>query len=318
MPFWSGGKTGSGIVAAPDSTRAIFGQLPETSHRRIVALRAAIRAYPGTAYICDGPWRLGAEVDLPIRLQALRTIFVTWAQFAYPGVREEARAEAISALRKPLLRLDEGLPDFYRRNIMSSDYAVAAWENNTHAARRAVALVEAIDTLEFPELPFDEGRRYNHFLDTRSLAGPTGNQETQDWRNAQATALGVDCQLLADGTSTADLALAPLWHEPWQAALETNVMAGAGHLNFRKFGSTTEIWLRERKEGALVLGRRPEAAREIIVRVANLPPVFWEREDPLDAIDNFNYSLLGYLDNPNWGSSTRTMSKLEREIRQRP
>ena len=316
MAFWGLARKGSRDTASPVDPRAMFGNLREDSHRRMVALRAAIRAYPETSNIGVGIWQLGGEVDLPIRLQALRTIFVTWAGFAYSGVRQAAREEAISALRIPLARLDEALPHFDRYNFVGNENQLHSHKNSTQTARRAVALVEAIETLTFATMPFDSEHSHRDFLDTgRSVS--THRSSSQGWIEAQAAAITADCRLLERGIGLVELSLAPLWHEAWQAARETDVMAGAAHHNFRKLGSSIQRWLYERKDGGLVLGLTPAEAQEIIVKLANLPPSFWERDDPLDAIDNFDYSLLGYLDNPNWGSSTRTLTPFAREIRQK-
>lgn len=97
--------------------------------------------FPGIARIGDGSWRLGREIELPIRLDSIRAIFVTWSQFAFDGVHNYSRREAFDALATPLAKLDEALPGFYERNVISSDYAVAAWQDATEAARRGVSNV---------------------------------------------------------------------------------------------------------------------------------------------------------------------------------
>lgn len=151
-----------------------------------------MRAFPGVARIGDGPWKLGSETELPIRLHAIRAIFVSWSEFVFDGVRNDARREAFDALAVPLAELDEGLPDFYNRNVMGSDYAVGAWQDATEAARRGVSLVEAIESLSFAELPFDRDRPYRDFLDTLSLYGPTGRDDMARWRAAQRAAIGAE------------------------------------------------------------------------------------------------------------------------------
>ena len=175
MSFFNRTETPQPIEAADRSAQILLQQVDGDDEKRLVALRASMRVYPGpgrgTASIGTGPWELGNETQLPIRLYAIGAIFVTWADFVFEGVREAARDEAFAALAVPLARLDEGLPDFYSRNIMSSDYVVGSWQDDTHAARRAVALVEAIDTLQIRTMPFDESSRYRDALGTLSNGG---------------------------------------------------------------------------------------------------------------------------------------------------
>lgn len=264
-----------------------------------------MRAFPGIARIGDGSWRLGREIELPIRLHSIRAIFVTWSEFVFDGVRNDARREALDALATPLAKLDEALPNFYQRNIISSDYAVAAWQDATEAARRGVSLVEAIAALEFPDLAFDRDRSYGDFLDTLSIYGPTGRNDMARWRAAQRVAIGADCAVLRQGEMTkSELALAPLWPDATTAALETNLTMGLSFRNAQDLGPDIEKWLRERKDGSLILGVGVEQARERVVRIANLPCSFWEARPATDACYAFDYCLHGDLQNPTWGSET--------------
>lgn len=254
-----------------------FGNLTDDRDKRIVAVRAAIRAFPGTADIADGPWPLGTEIDLPIRLHALRATFVAWSQIVFDGVREEATAEAFEALAPYVAKLDKGLPDFYKLNFMSSDYAVAAWEDATKAARRAISLVETIDSLGFRQMPFDEGWPSRAPLNTLSIYGPSGRHDMARWRNAQRNAIASDCTVLETGRlGRRELALAALWPNRASAALETNLTLGYGAKNALDLGFDLEKWMRERKDGSLVLNESPDEASERVVRTANLPRSFWE------------------------------------------
>jgi hypothetical protein len=298
---------------SPDdaSPRITLANLRDDADKRLVAVRAAMRAFPGVSRIGDGPWKLSREIDLPIRLHTIRAIFVGWAESAFDGVRADAAYEAIAALRVPLAKLDEGLPDFYERNIISSDYAVGASQQATEAARRGVALAEAIGTLEFRELEFDRDRSYTDFLDTLSLLGPNGRDNLARWRAAQHAAIAADCTVLCEGEMTRrELALAPLWPSPASAALETNLAFVHSVKNAKDLGGRIETWLRERKDGGLVLGKSPEAVAEVVVRTANLPASFWNNRSADDTLYGFDYCLHGYLDNPNWGSETMTRSAL--------
>lgn len=299
LKFWSRRR--------PDdvSPRVLLAELPGDENKRIVALRSALRAFPGVAGIGAGPWGLSSETELPIRLHAIRAIFVTWSEFVFDGVRSDARHEAFEALAAPLAKLDEGLPDFYIRNIMGSDYAAASWEDSTQAARRGVSLVEAIETLAFKDLPFDQSSSYRDFLDTLSIYGPTGRDDMARWRSAQRAAIGADCAVLREKEMTrAELALAPLWPNPTSAALETNLTMSLDAKNMRDLGVYIERWLRERKDGSLVLNMGVEQARERVIRIANLPSSFWEIRSAADTLYAFDYCLHGDLQNPNWGSET--------------
>ncbi|AZO50074.1 MAG: hypothetical protein EOS54_21260 [Mesorhizobium sp.] len=283
----------------------MLADISDDASERLVALRAAMRAFPGIARIGDGPWGLGREIDLPIRLHSIRAVFVTWTEFVFDGVRNDARREALDALETPLAKLDEGLPDFYQRNIISSDYAVAAWQDATEAARRGVSLVEAIAALEFRDLAFDRDRPHRDFLDTLCIYGPTGRSDMARWRAAQRVAIGVDCAVLRDGEMTrSELALAPLWPDATTAALETNLTMGLSFKNAQDLGYDIEKWLRERKDGSLILGMGAEQARERVVRTANLACSFWETRPATDTCYAFDYCLHGDLQNPNWGSET--------------
>ncbi|TIT94536.1 MAG: hypothetical protein E5W59_04365 [Mesorhizobium sp.] len=283
----------------------MLADISDDASKRLVALRAAMRAFPGIARIGDGPWGLGREIDLPIRLHSIRAVFVTWSEFVFDGVRNDARREALDALETPLAKLDEGLPDFYQRNIISSDYAVAAWQDATEAARRGVSLVEAIAALEFRDLAFDRDRPDRDFLDTLCIYGPTGRSDMARWRAAQRVAIGVDCAVLRDGEMTrSELALAPLWPDATTAALETNLTMGLSFKNAQDLGYDIEKWLRERKDGSLILGMGAEQARERVVRTANLACSFWETRPATDTCYAFDYCLHGDLQNPNWGSET--------------
>ncbi|RAZ90459.1 hypothetical protein DPM33_13140 [Mesorhizobium hawassense] len=283
----------------------MLANLSDDANKRLVALRSAMRAFPGVAEIGEGSWGLYRETELPIRLHAIRAIFVAWSEFVFDGVRSDARREAFDALAAPLAILDEGLPDFYNRNIIGSDYAVTAWQDATRAARRAVSLVEAIDTLAFQDLPFDQGRSYRDFLDTLSIYGPTGRADMARWRAAQRAAICADCALLQKDEAThAELALAPLWPDPTSAALETNLAMSLSVRNIRDLGNHIEKWLRERKDGSLVLNMGVEQARERVVRIANLPASFWESRPAAITLRALDYCLHGDLQNPKWGSES--------------
>ena len=296
-----------GVDPGPGETspRIRLAELDDPRAKRLVAVRAALRAFPGVGEIGNGAWSLGSETEMHIRLHCLRLIFISWAEFLYDGIRHGAREEAFDDLAKPLALLDEGLPDFYSRNIMGSDYACNSWQQATHAARRAVGLVEAIRTLEFQVQPFDEGVSYSDLFDTLSVNGPTGMSQTKRWRAAQRSAIATDCALLASRSITlAELALAPLWPNFRMAALETNLTMNDTARDMRQLGSHLVTWLRERKDGCLVLGTGAQKAAERITRTANLPRSFWTAREPRHTLYAFDYCLHGALDNPHWGSET--------------
>lgn len=294
--FWSNRQ--------PDdvSPRIKLAELRDEGMQRLVALRSAIRAFPGLASIGEGTWALGREVDLPIRLHAVRTIFVTWSELAVGGVRPDARHEALEAFAAALAPLDAALPEFYDRNIISSDYAVAAWQENVEAARRAAALVEAIGSLQFQTLPFDAGRRYRDFLDTLCFFGPDGRDNRARWRGAQRAAIGADCAVLQNDVMTLEeLALAPLWPNASSAAFETDATIGKRDRNRRELGESIADWLRARKDGSPIPDRPAEAARERVVLIASLPRAFWESRPAAEAFHAFGRCLRGDPEDPAHG-----------------
>lgn len=298
-------RAGNNEKSAASENIPDFGNLTDDRDKRIVAVRSAIRSFPGTADIAAGPWSLSAEIDLPIRLHALRAIFVAWSEIVFDGVRKEARAEAFGALAPYVAKLDESLPDFYKLNIISSDYAVSAWEDNTKAARRAVSIVETVNSLEFRQMPFDEGWPSPTPLNTLSIYGPSGRNDMARWRRAQRDAIASDCTVLETGRlGRKELALAALWPNRASAALETNLTMGDSAKNALDLGFYLEKWVRERKDGSLVLNESPEKASERVVRTANLPRSFWETRDAVDTLYAFNYCLNGDLGNEHWGSET--------------
>jgi hypothetical protein len=267
--------------------------------KRAVAVRAALRGLYGLARIDDAPWSLSEEVGLPIMLHALRAVFVSWCGTLYRGVRPDAGMEAVAALNPLLARIDEALPDFYAHNFMSSDAAVAAWQSNVEAGRRAAGLVQAINVLEFPTFAFDSGRNWTDSFDTLAHFGPDAASNQAAWRAAQRTAVGADCEVLGKMAATrSDLILAPLWPTAAAAALATNLCP----LRWEVLGPHLEIWLRERKDGALVMGKSPQAMEARMVGIANFPPAFWKDRDAKDALDAFDYALHGSMDNPHWGA----------------
>ncbi|HYE43367.1 MAG TPA: hypothetical protein VEA15_08230 [Caulobacteraceae bacterium] len=278
----------------------LFEGLPHGTERRAVAVRTALRGFAGIDRIDNAPWDLSEKLGLPIRLQAIRAVFVAWCELLYDDVRPGAAAEAFGALRPLLSELDQALPHFYGRNVMGSDYAVASWQDSVEAGRRAARLVEAIETLAPEPLPFDADRRYADLLDNLVLYGPDGHDNQRAWRAAQRAAIAADCEALRRGRPARELALAPLWPEAAAAALETNLAA----TDWRAFDHYLKIWLRERKDGALVMGKEPAASAERMVRTAGLPAEFWSGRPATDTLYAFDYALHGRLDNPSWGSPT--------------
>jgi hypothetical protein len=265
--------------------------------KRAVAVRAALRAIFGIARIDDAPWSLSDELGLPIKLQALRAVFIAWTGLLFEGVRQDALKDAFAALNPLLDRLDRALPDFYQRNVMGSDYAVASWQDNVEGGRRAANLVQSIATLEFRTLPFDTDRTYRDFLDTTVFYGPDGRDNQEQWRKLQRSAIAADCNLLRQRMiSHAELGLAPLWSTTEAAAFATNV-------NTREWADLeryTEIWLRERKDGSLIMGKQPSAMAERMVKMASLPCAFWEKPAAKEALKAFDYALAG-MENPRLG-----------------
>lgn len=284
----------------PDDISPIImlNQLQAPGDRRAIAVRAALRGIVGLVGIDTAPWSLSERLGVSIKLHALRAVFVAWCQTLYDGVRPDALGEAFTSLRPLLGELDGALPEFYEQNLISSDYAVSASQDNVEAGRRAAGLIEAIDTLEYRLLPIDKGRAYNDLLDTLALFGPDAYENRASWRAAQRAAIGADCEALRTGKLSAkSLMLAPLWPSLAAAALETNLTRVE-----KLYGRSIQIWLRERKDGSLVMGRNPLVAADRMARIANLPPAFWDDRIPADSLYAFDYALHGDLENPSWGS----------------
>lgn len=199
----------------------------------------------------------------------------------------------------PLATLDTGLADYFRLNI-AHEYAIASSEGRTHAARRAIALVEAIQTLNIAQLQFDTQSRHADIFDTLKLSW----EDQQFWRDAQRCAIGADCALLREGQMTiAELAFAPLWPDSRTAALETNLALSCHLANANALGRDLLRWILERKDGALLFGLDPAKGRERALRTANLPDAFWSSRDTEDTLYSFNYCFEGSLDNATWGST---------------
>jgi hypothetical protein len=229
----------------------------------------------------------------------VRAVFVSWCEMLYDGVRVDARGEAFAALAPLLATLDAALPDFYARNMMSSDYAVAAWQAHVEAGRRAAALAETIETLELRPLAFDRDRTWSDGFDTLAHFGPDGRDNQTAWRAAQRAAIGADCAVLREGAMTCrDLMLAPLWPDARSGALATNLCP----LRWQDLGHHADVWLSERKDGALVMGKDAQTMAIRMVGIANLPRGFWEDRHPDDAQKAFDYALYGDLENPHWGA----------------
>lgn len=272
--------------------------LKDDTDKRAVAVRAALRGLYGMARIDDAPWSLSAEIGAALKLQVLRAVFVSWCEILYDGVRPGARSEAFGALAPLLATLDAALPDFYKRNIMSSDYAVSAWQAHVEAGRRAAALAEAIETLEWQKLAFDRNRSWSDSFDTLAHFGPDGRDNQAAWRAAQRAAIGADCAVLRERAMTPrELVLAPLWPDMRSGALATNLHPR----QWKDLGPHAETWLRERKDGALVMGKDPQTMAIRMVGIANLPRGFWEDRHADDAQKAFDYALYGDLGNPHWG-----------------
>ena len=134
--------------------------------RRIVLVRAALRGFAGIARVGEGPWSFGGAIERPIIVQALRVIFVAWAQSAFDGVRPEALGEATRALQAELAKFDDEFASYYRQNVMGSDYACGAWQQNAEAGRRAANLAEWAGRGEMRRWSFDEPHAYRDDFDT--------------------------------------------------------------------------------------------------------------------------------------------------------
>lgn len=247
--------------------------------RRIVLVRAALRGFAGIARVGEGPWSFGGAIERPIIVQALRVIFVAWAQSAFDGVRPEALGEATRALQAELAKFDREFASYYRQNIMGSDYACGAWQQNAEAGRRAANLAEWAGRGQLRRWSFDEPHAYRDDFDTLARFGPSGNIELSRWRELQKQAMAADLVALEEhGVAMAELAFAPLWPNAASQALDTVLTNDLWFALARQelLGSALVTWLRERKHGTLAMGLPPEEAAPRLVRAANLPASVWD------------------------------------------
>ena len=110
-----------------------------------LALRATLRAFAGIFDLKsgEGPTYSRAELE-QMMLALLRTVIVHWVACAYGGVEHDRLSRADALLRKWIATFDERRPHFYEQNIMGSDYAVGAREQNLDGARQVLALASEI------------------------------------------------------------------------------------------------------------------------------------------------------------------------------
>lgn len=276
----------------------------------MMAIRTALRTAQSLRFITSGAWSWGHEDGEALILHAVRLLFVHWVDQTYGGVEETALASAWEALRQPLSRFDSEMPDFYSRNIMGSDYGCAAMEEATERGRRALGLVEAIATLRYHAQPFDLRRpEYSNVLHTAQFYFERSAFNQAAWPAEQLAAHQND-GARAQELSPQAFMLLPLWPSAQGAALATYALQrdillshdseyGSGKT---LVGHDVGLWLRERKDGALVMANPPEAQRERLVRAANLPDEFWTSRKPAQTYGRFDYLFTGALDNPHWGS----------------
>ena len=283
-------------------------------NERAVALRAGFRAFPGLAGLgFDTYWR-EAQDDKPLLtlLAATRALFVAWAELVYDGVRPDARREAAAMLSERIQAFDAAVPHFYADHSGMNDYGIDAMQQNVEAARRALSWIAWGAGLAFARPPGDSGKSYVGPFDTLARFGPTGRDESRQWAAQQSAAIDHDRALVEQGLSARALIQMPLWPDRESEAREI-ALADLDWFflsNRKRLGLVIAAWLKERRPGALVLGRERQASEERVVRTANLPRSFWEGRSPDSVLDSFDYCLNGSLDNENWGLARQGLSRL--------
>lgn len=208
----------------PWSKRSPDGHAPA---EQMVALRAALRAFPGLADLSPAYDGTHAEEDMAtVLITATRSVFVAWTDLAYEGVDPAALDAAADALRAMIMAFDAQRPGFYGRHRGLNEYHIGAMEEGMDCARRAPALVSWAlgGPLEVPAQ--DRDHRHIGPRQTLSLFGPSARDNLKRWSDAQLAAEARDRHLLAWRVETPrSLAMAPLWPNRASEALAVNLIA---------------------------------------------------------------------------------------------
>lgn len=280
-----------------------------------LAVRATFRAFAGIYDLHDGEGATYRRTDIERMMLALvRVSVVHWISLAFGGVDPERLEAAAAELGSAIGMYDERRPNFYGQNIMGSDYAVGAREQNLDAARRVLALASKITGSPMPS-PRDLDAKYAAPLQTFSIFGPESWTHRQRWAKLLEASILNDRELL-QRIDVAELVLEPLWVDSAGDAMETHL--GEVHWALmaeqRWLGRELIAFIRERRGGRLVLGNPPEQMAERMRAIAALPDEFWEGRLAEDVCEGLHYCLSGDMENPYWGAVKPSML---RELRER-
>ncbi len=274
----------------------IFG-IHNASEKPAIQVRTALRAFGGLDGLMD---QLGGcvtdELALQVRLQAFRLIFVRWSSLYFGDVRDDATSEALAAFSALFDRVQNCVATFYRdaAGWVSSDYFISSKQEELEAAWRACALIEMYGSGKRRARPFKSVR---DDMQTLAFSGPDGWDNGHRWADAHRAAIQWDGSALSGGMPIQDLLMEPLWPRGGYAALETNFVTPVR----KGLRPEAETWLRERKDGELLLSKRPRDVATRMTAIANLPRAFWERESFEQTVEAVDYALHGDMANDHWG-----------------
>jgi hypothetical protein len=291
-----------------------FGRKPQGEDNTALAVRATLRAFAGIFDLQDGEGPTYSRADIErLMLALVRVTILYWVDLTYGGVDAERLEAATGELKAAIALFDERRPNFYGQNIMGSDYAVGAREQNLDAGRRVLALASEIGGDPMPS-PRDHHTKYLAPFETFSIFGPEGYTHRKRWADLLKASILSDRELL-ERIDVARLMLEPLWADPAGDAMETHL--GEVHWALlaeqRWLGRELIAFIRERRGGRLVLGNPPEQMADRMRAIAALPNEFWEGRSAEDVCEGLHYCLSGDMENPHWGAVKPSMLRRLRE-----
>jgi hypothetical protein len=256
--------TALGITAAT-------ADLLTAEHRRVVAVRSALRAFGGIADFANGNWSFQTSA-FPAVFHSARAVFISWTSVAYGEIPNDAIAAARRDIGLLVEDFDRAFESYYEQNIISSDYGLSAMQNQAEAGRRVASLI-----LWATDAPLLQPPRDFHFDDLFDSAGTSGTLGPEDWRVVQRQAIDIDVENLRSGNiSVQELAHSQLWSgRDSETLVETYHKHGWRNLRSRFLNNSIVDWLEERRTGQTVCGLPYQEAASRCVALASQPSEFW-------------------------------------------